>query len=66
MGRHSDSIDVTGPIDVTGLEEKLGKRGRNLTLSAIAAAVFRRRHGGDSAHGAGGHRRRDGSRHGRG
>ena len=36
MGRHSDSIDVTGPIDLTGLD----RRRRNLTLFAIAAAVL--------------------------
>jgi hypothetical protein len=36
VGRHSDSIDVTGPIDMTGLD---GKR-RNLGLLFAIAAVI--------------------------
>jgi hypothetical protein len=36
VGRHSDAVDVTGPIDMTGLD---GKR-HNLTLLAIAAVVL--------------------------
>jgi hypothetical protein len=33
VGRHSDAIDVTGPIDMTGLD----RRRRSLPLVAIAA-----------------------------
>jgi hypothetical protein len=47
VGRHSDSIDVISPIDVTGLDKRLRKRRRNLTLPAIATAVIRRRRGGN-------------------
>ena len=37
MGRHSDSIDMTGPIDMIGLDRK---RRSGLTLFAIAAAIL--------------------------
>jgi hypothetical protein len=40
VGRHSDAIDVTGPMDVIGLKKRLAKRRRNLTLCAIAAAII--------------------------
>lgn len=36
MGRHSDAIDVTGPIDMTGLD----RRRRSFTLFAIVAAIL--------------------------
>ena len=36
MGRHSDAIDVTGPMDMTGLD----RRRRSLPLFAIAAAIL--------------------------
>jgi hypothetical protein len=36
MGRHSDSIDVTGPIDMTGLDETR----RNLRPWFAFAAVI--------------------------
>jgi hypothetical protein len=36
VGRHSDAIDVTGPIDMTGLD----RRRHSLTLFAIAAAIL--------------------------
>ncbi len=36
MGRHSDSVDVTGPINMTGID----RRRRNLTLFAIVAAIL--------------------------
>ena len=37
MGRHSDSIDVTGPIDMTDFD---GKRRSSLTLFVIAAVIL--------------------------
>ena len=37
VGRHSDSIDMTGPIDMIGLDRK---RRSGLTLFAIAAAIL--------------------------
>ena len=42
MGRHSDSIDVTGPIDMTGLDmtRDLDKRRHNLTLYVIVAVIL--------------------------
>jgi hypothetical protein len=36
VGRHSDAIDVTGPIDMSGLD---GKR-RNPALLVIVAAIL--------------------------
>ena len=36
VGRHSDAVDVTGPIDMTGLDRKR----RSLTLFWIAAAIL--------------------------
>jgi len=36
VGRHSDAVDVTGPIDMTGLD---GKR-HNLKPLAITAAIL--------------------------
>lgn len=36
MGRHSDAVNVTGPIDLTGFD---GKR-RNFMPFAIATAVL--------------------------
>lgn len=36
VGRHSDSVDVTGPINMTGID----RRRRNLTLFAIVAAIL--------------------------
>jgi hypothetical protein len=36
VGRHSDAIDVTGPIDMTGLDRKR----RGLTFFAIAVAIL--------------------------
>jgi hypothetical protein len=36
VGRHSDAVDVTGPIDMTGFD---GKR-RNFMPFAIATAVL--------------------------
>lgn len=42
MGRHSDSIDVTGPIDMTGLDTRLdvARRRRNVTLIVIVAVIL--------------------------
>lgn len=42
MGRHSDSIDVTGPMDMTGLDLRsdLARRRRNLTLFVIVAVIL--------------------------
>ena len=37
VGRHSDAIDVTGPIDMTGLDRR---RRSSLALFAIAAAIL--------------------------
>jgi hypothetical protein len=36
VGRHSDAVDVTGPIDMTGLDAKR----HNLTPLAIVAAIL--------------------------
>ena len=36
MGRHSDAIDVTGPIDISGLD---GKR-RNPAFLVIVAVIL--------------------------
>jgi hypothetical protein len=41
VGRHSDSIDVTGPIDMTGLDRRAGKRHRwNIALGMTVAIVL--------------------------
>jgi hypothetical protein len=37
VGRHSDSIDVTGPIDMTELDRK---RRSGLTIFVIAAVIL--------------------------
>jgi hypothetical protein len=36
VGRHSDAIDVTGPIDMIGLDRKR----RGPTLLAVVAAIL--------------------------
>jgi hypothetical protein len=37
MGRHSDSIDMTGPIDMVGLDRK---RRSGVALFVIAAVIL--------------------------
>ena len=37
MGRHSDSIDVTGPIDMTELDRK---RRTSVTLFVVTAVIL--------------------------
>ena len=39
MGRHSDSVDVTGPIGVTGPDKRPGKRRRLPYVVAAAASA---------------------------
>jgi hypothetical protein len=39
VGRHSDSIDVTGPIDMTGLDRGRRRNFTLFTLLAVAAAL---------------------------